>query len=434
MTLRRARVVVLLVPATIYFVSYFHRVAPAVVAADLMRAFAIGAASLGNLVAIYPYVFVAMALVAGSLADTLGARWTLTLGAVTMGLGAALFGVAPGFGIAYAGRLLVGLGASVVLISWLSLAAAWFRPRAFGTVSGFTQAVGNAGALVASAPLALVVERLGWRLTFVAIGGATLGLAALAAALVRDRPEAVGLPPVEGEHARRRAPRLAETLAAIPAVARNPRTWPPVLAAGGVYMALIAFMGLWGVTYFVQVHGLSRVDAANVVALAPVGFALGSPLVGWLSDRGLGRRRLPVAALTWLFTLSWIPLLLPDERRLPVAALAAFVFLLGLAASAVALVWACVREVNDPARVGIAIGFVNVPIFLGIAVMPWLTGTILDASWAGLERDGVRVYPGEGYRAVFALCLGISAAATVASCLVTETRCRNVWRVSSAST
>ena len=56
------RWLILLVPSAIYFVSYFHRIAPAVVAADLMRAFSITAASLGSLAAIYPYVFVVMAL------------------------------------------------------------------------------------------------------------------------------------------------------------------------------------------------------------------------------------------------------------------------------------------------------------------------------------------------------------------------------------
>src|SRR5437867_10818016 len=138
----------LLVPASLYVFSWVHRVAPAVVAADLMRAFSITAAALGNLAAIYPYVFAAMALVAGSLADTLGPRWTLALGGATMGLGAVLFGSAPTFDVAFAGRLLVGLGASVLLIAWLSLAAAWFRPDEFATISGWTQTVGNAGALL----------------------------------------------------------------------------------------------------------------------------------------------------------------------------------------------------------------------------------------------------------------------------------------------
>jgi sugar phosphate permease len=427
-TLGRARVVVLVVPAAVYFFSYFHRVAPAVVAADVMRAFAISAAALGNLVAIYPYVFVVMALVAGSLADTLGPRWTLALGGATMGLGAALFGVAPTFAVAFGGRLLVGLGASVVLIAWLSLAAEWFRPREFGTVSGFTQAVGNVGALVASSPLALLVEAVGWRHTFVTIGALTVALAGVAAALVRDRPEALGLPPVNAERAGRPPPDLRRTLAGIPGVVRNTRTWPPILAAGGVYMGLITFMGLWGVPYLVQVHGLSRVEAANVVALAPAGLCVGSPLVGWLSDRWLARRRLPLAVCTALFAACWAPLLLPPGLGVSVAALAPFVFLMGLAASAVALVWPCVREVNDPAQVGIAVGFVNMPIFLAFALMQWLTGVILDAHWTGLVSAGVRLYPAEGYRAIFLLCFAIAAVATGAAWFVTETRCRNVWR------
>src|SRR5947199_10346737 len=91
---RAARWVILLVPASLYLFSWVHRVAPAVVAADLMRAFSITAAALGNLAAIYPYVFAAMALVAGSLADTLGPRWTIALGGVPVGLGAARFGLA----------------------------------------------------------------------------------------------------------------------------------------------------------------------------------------------------------------------------------------------------------------------------------------------------------------------------------------------------
>jgi sugar phosphate permease len=431
-TLRRARLTVLLVPATLYFVSYFHRVAPAVVADDLMRAFAIGAASLGTLAAIYPYVFAAMALVAGSLADTLGPRWTMALGGTTMGLGSALFGVAPTFGVAFTGRLLVGVGASVILISWLSLAAEWFRPGEFGTVSGFTQAVGNVGALVASSPLALLVEAAGWRTTFVLIGAVTVGLGGLAGALVRDQPAGLGLPLVNPERGVRRAASLAETLRGIGGVVRNARTWPPILVAGGVYMGLITFVGLWGVRYLAEVYGLRRVEAANLTALAALGLCVGSPLVGWLSDRWLQRRRLPMALFTLLFTTSWVPLLLPSDQRLSPAALAPFVFLLGLTASGMVLVWPCVREVNDPGRVGIAVGFVNMPIFLGFAVMQWLTGTILDAAWGGLVSAGARVYPPDAYRTVFGLCFAISLGALTASWFVTETRCRSVWTASAA--
>src|SRR3989442_14554749 len=122
---------VLVIPSAIYFVSHFHRIALGVVAQDLMRAFAVTAAGVGALAAIYPYVFVALALVAGSLADTLGPRLTLAAGALAMGLGALVFGLAPSFAVVVLGRLVVSIGPSVILIAFLTLAAEWVRPGAF---------------------------------------------------------------------------------------------------------------------------------------------------------------------------------------------------------------------------------------------------------------------------------------------------------------
>src|SRR6266480_6393895 len=418
----------LLVPASLYVFSWVHRVAPAVVAADLMRAFSITAAALGNLAAIYPYVFAAMALVAGSLADTLGPRRTIALGGATMGLGAALFGLAPTFGVAFAARLLVGLGASVMLIAWLSLAAAWFRPDEFATISGWTQTAGNVGALLAASPLALLVDAVGWRLTFVAIGGVTLGLAAIAAGLIRDRPEAMGLAPVNPAPAARRAPALREVVRAVPEVIRNPRTWPPILTAGGMYTTVITFLGLWGVPYLTQVYGLARVDAATIVSMLAVGMGIGSPVAGWLSDRRLGRRRLPMLLFAALYAACWAPLVLPGELRVPVALLAPFFLLMGFASSGLVLVWSCVREVNNPALVGVAVGFCNLPIFLGFALLQWLTGVILDAKWTGLMAGGARLYPPAAFQAVFSVCLALAAGAVLAAAFVTETRGRNVWQ------
>jgi MFS family permease len=336
-----------------------------------------------------------------------------------MGLGAALFGLAPAVAAAVAGRLLVGLGASVMLIAWLSLIAAWFRPDEFATYSGLTQSIGNLGALVASWPLAVLVEAAGWRETFVLIGAVTLALAVVTVLTVRDRPDRAP--------ARRRAPGLREVLSAVPAVVANPRTWPPALAAGGLYAALMTVQGLWGVPFLTQVYGLTRVEASSHVALIAVGSIVGAPLVGRLSDAWLVRRRLPLVVLAAGHALCWLPFVLPGDLRRPAALLPVMFFALGLTAAGLVLVWSCVREVNDPARVGVAVSFCNIPVFLGFALAQWISGLVLDARWTGLVVEGARVYPADAYRAVFALCLVIAVAAVGAALLVTETRCRNVW-------
>jgi sugar phosphate permease len=419
----RARWRILVVPALLYFLSYFHRVAPVVVAGDLMAAFAVSAATLGALSAIYPYCFAAMALPGGSLTDFLGARRTLTLGGLSMSAGSVIFGLAPGFAVAFAGRLLVGLGASVILIAWLRLATEWFRPEEFGTVAGAAQSVGSIGALAGTTPLALLVEQVGWRHGFVTVGATTALLSAACLLTVRDRP-----PGRHGEEppARRAEPGLREILAGIPSVILNPRSWTVGLISGGIYGGFAAFVGLWGVPYLTQVYAMPRVQAANLVALAAVGLLVGAPLIGWLSDR-LERRRVPLMTISGLNVLTWVALAAPPSPITP-GFMPLVCFLIGLGSAVVVLVFAAIREVNDPRCVGIALGFHNLPTFLSFGVMQWLTGIVLDRHWDGTLVAGARVYGADAYRAAFTLCLVLAAGAFVSACFAPETRCRNIWR------
>ncbi|MFI5325431.1 MAG: MFS transporter [Candidatus Rokuibacteriota bacterium] len=410
---------VLVVPALLYFLSYFHRVAPVVVAGDLMAAFAVSAAALGALSAIYPYCFAAMGLPGGSLADFLGPRRTLTLGGLSMSAGSVLFGLAPGFGVAFAGRLLVGLGASVILIAGLRLASEWFGTSEFGIVSGAAQSVGSIGALAGTTPLALLVELIGWRQGFVAIGAATAVLAVACFVTVRDRPERAGARPRAAE------PGLREIIAGIPGVLVNPHSWTVGLISGGIYGGFAAFVGLWGVPYLTQVYALPRVRAANLVGLAALGLLVGAPLIGWLSDR-LKRRRLPLIMVSGINVFTWLALVAPATPIAP-SFLPLVCFLIGFGSSVVVLVFAAIREVNDPRYVGVALGFHNVPAFVSFGLTQWVTGIVLDRYWDGTLVEGARVYGHDAYRAAFALCLLLAAGAFVSACLAPETRGRNIW-------
>lgn len=422
--LRRWQWAIWLVFSPIYFWSYFHRVAPAVVAGDLMATFQTTGAELGTLSAIYPYVFAVMAIPAGALADTLGPRRTIAAGAALMGAGSLVFAGAPRFAVALGGRFLTGLGASVILVAFLRLCAEWFRPEQFATLTGLSQVIGNAGGLVAAGPLALLVERFGWRASFAVIGAATVALAGAWWSVARDRPHARGLPPVNP--ARPRPPPGWAVLGAVPRVVANPRSWPPGLAAAGTYGTMLAFLGLWAIPYLTQVYGLTRLEATAYTSAAAVGVIVGSPLAGWTSDRWLRRRRRPFAAFTLLYAAAWAGLALPPAGALPREALLPLCFALGVGSGCVALMFACVREVNDPGDTGVAIGFPNGLAFLGIGLAQWGLGAMLDRRWEGLLAGGVRVYPPTAYRSAFLACFAVATAAFVAACAVTETRGRNL--------
>ena len=375
-SLANARRVVFGLALASFVLSFFHRTAPAAIAGELTRAFSISSTVLGTLAATYFYVYTVLQIPVGVLADTLGPRRILATGSAIAAAGSLLFALAPVWEVAAVGRTLVGIGVSVAFIAVLKLSAVWFPPGKFATLAGVTMFAGNLGAVIAGAPLAWVVTQTSWRTVFVALAVLS-GLLALATWLrVRDRPEELGLPAVN--------PPLPTT-AHVPwkqAVARvlaNPATWPPFIVNLGVGGSFLAFAGLWAVPYLQQVHGMSRVHAAQHSSLMLLGVAFGSMAIGVISDRLRSRRGVMRAAVL-LYTLSWLPWL--AHVQWPQWASLSWFLLMGLLIPGFTLSWTIAKEANPPQYSGIATSVVNTGIFLGAGILQPLVGWVLDRSRA----------------------------------------------------
>jgi MFS family permease len=112
--------------AAAFVLSFFHRVAPGAIVADMRTTFGASATTLGFIAAFYFYPYAAMQLPSGVLADSIGPRRLFTGGSLVAGAGSLVFAFAPSVGWLLAGRALVGLGVAVVFISVLKLIASWF--------------------------------------------------------------------------------------------------------------------------------------------------------------------------------------------------------------------------------------------------------------------------------------------------------------------
>jgi sugar phosphate permease len=411
----RLRWTIYIVLVVSYMMAFFHRMAPGVVAADLMQAFQTTGAALGSLAAMYYYVYTAMQIPAGVLADTLGPRLSAGIGSLVAGAGSILFGLADDFATASAGRLLVGLGVSVVFVGLMRSNTVWFSERRYGLVSGLTLFLGNVGAILAAGPLAALLGWYSWRAVFVAAGMLSLALALLTFWLVRNRPEDAGFPPVHTAHHGERRHWLAE----LRAVLGNRAVWPGFWVNFGVTGGLLAFAGLWGVPLMRDVHGLTRGEASLYTTTALLGFAVASLFMGALSDR-LGRRKPIILGAAVLSCLSWLGLII-----LPWGAGWSGLLLytvLGLSAGGFVVGYGAAKAVVPPANAGMAIALVNTGLFLGAAILQPLFGWVADLSWDGRLLDGARVYGWEGYRnglTVSALC---AAMAVLAATRLTERR------------
>jgi predicted MFS family arabinose efflux permease len=369
----RARRVVFGIVLASFVLSFFHRTAPAAIAGELTRAFAINGAVLGALAATYFYVYTLLQIPVGVLADTLGPRRILAAGSIVAGAGSLLFALAPTWEIAAAGRTLVGIGVAVAFIAILKVTAVWFPANRFATLNGVTMFAGNLGAVVAGAPLAWIVTWASWRTVFVALALLSTALGLATWWKVRDRPEDLGFAPVHEAPAGGAPP--AGWTQALARVLANPATWPGFFVNLGIGGSYLAFAGLWAVPFLEQVHGMPRVTAAQHASLLLLGVAFGAIAVGMISDR-LGSRRAVLRVYATLYALSWLPWLL--HAQWPLAATLPWFLLMGLLIPGFTLSWTIAKEVNQPAHSGIATAVVNVGIFLGTGILQPLVGWVLD--------------------------------------------------------
>lgn len=402
--------------ASLYFVGFFQRVAPAVMVDELMRDFAIAATMLGNLSAVYFYTYAAMQIPSGLMADAVGPRRVATLAAVAAAAGIALFALADSLWTATLGRGLVGASVAVAFVACMKLAGHWFPANRFATVTGISLLIGNLGGVLAGVPLSEAVAGFGWRAAMLASAAATLVLALFVWLWVRDDPSERGYASHAHPEARNSAMPAAR---ALKVVVSERDTWLLFCAGGLIAAPVLSFAGLWGVPYLVQVHGLERSHAAVFTTTMLLGFAVGGPILGALSDR-MGRRKLPYLGAALAHAAGWILfLLLPD---LPASARYLLFAVIGFAAGGLIIGFAFSREATHPGAAGTVGGVVNMAVLGFAAIQQSAIGWILDRNWRGVVVEGARVYDAAAYQSAF-LWLAASAAGAVGFVALT----RETW-------
>ncbi len=384
--------------AALYLNAFYQRVAPAVMTGELSADFGLDGAALGNLSAFYFYSYVAMQVPVGVLADRLGPRKLLTLGAALGAIGAVLFSVATDVHWAQAGRLLVGGGAAVAFVSMLKLADHWMAPRHFALATGLALLTGISGAVFAGVPLHLAIDAYGWRDVMLVSALIPLVIGVAIWLLVRDDPSERGYRSYGHASAARHEP----VLLAIARVLRFRNTWIMILVPGGVVGATLTFAGLWGVPFLTSQYGMSKTEAATLNTAMLVAWAVGSPLFGAWSDR-IGRRKpLYIGGTASLIVLWTVVIFVP---ALPIAVLTGLLLCIGFASGCMAISYAFAKESVPRQYSGTVSGVCNSGSMLGPMILQPAVGLVLDRYVIHGGGQGGLFYSLEAYRAGFSLML-----------------------------
>jgi MFS family permease len=369
----RVAAVAWLLAAVYYFYQYALRSAPAVMMPELSEAFGMSALGVASILGLFYYGYSPFSLVAGAAMDRLGPRRLLPIAAVVVGVGALLFATGNS-SVASVGRFLQGAGGVFALVGAIYIATKNFPASVAATLIGATQMFGMAGGSAGQFVVGPMISGgLAWNEFWIGMGIAGLAIGVLLFFLL----------PKE-EETKQPDNRMKSTTAAFGAVFKNPQSILCGLISGLLFIPTTIFDMVWGVRYLQEGHGLDYGSAVMRSATVPLGWIIGCPLLGFISDR-IGRRK-PViigGAVVLLACLAWILYGRTDVFPPYVIGLVA-----GLASGAAMLPYTVIKEANPPQYGGTATGVVNFLNFTFSALLgPVFAGLLQRVSGGASEIE-----------------------------------------------
>jgi MFS family permease len=387
----RTAAVAWLVTAVYYFYQYALRSAPAVMMPQLSDAFGLSAMGVASLVGLFYYGYSPFSLVAGVAMDRLGPRKVVPIGAATVGVGALLF-ASGNSEAASVGRVLQGAGGVFALIGAAYIATTNFPASRAATLIGATQMFGMAGGSAGQVVVGpMIGAGVSWSTFWIGMGIAGLVISVLLFVLLPAPAPAA-----------RRDDWLKAAVGALGTVFRNPQSILCGMIAGLLFIPTTIFDMIWGVRYLQEARGFDYASAVLRSSMVPLGWIIGCPLLGFLSDR-IGRRKPVIMAggVVLLATLAWI--LFGRTNLFPPYVLG---LVAGMASGAAMLPYTVIKEANPPEASGTATGVVNFLNFTFSALLTPVFGWVLLSVSGGLAEMQL-----EHYQTAFApLLVGVALA------------------------
>jgi MFS family permease len=345
-----------------YFMEYVVRSSPAVMISNLAARLDATPLVVSGILGAYYYTYSVTSLIAGVALDRVGAKYPVSIGIGILALGCLLFAL-PSWLPEETGRLCQGAGSAFAFTGCVYLASHGFSARTMATAIGMTQCIGMLGGSAGQFVVGPLVHHgvsvwSFWIACAIICAGIGLGLLEI---IPRETKE-----PHPGSV-------LSSIVTPYKTVFSNPQSWLSGLISGLLFAPTTIFAMTWGVAFFQQDLKLPYEKAVLISSLVPLGWVIGCPLLGWISD-STGLRKPTLSGGIALMLASFAALVLAPDTISP--AVSALIF--GIASGAAMIPYTIIKEANPEQVKGSATGGQNFVTFSVTALLgPWF------AAWYG---------------------------------------------------
>jgi len=382
-----------------YFLEYVVRSSPAVMITQLSTILTVTNLRVSSILGTYYYTYSLTSLIAGIVLDRFGGKNPITVGAAILCAGCLLFSSNIVVS-AESGRLLQGAGSAFAFTGCAYLAAHGFDSKRMATAIGITQCVGMlggaAGQFVAGP---LIHKGLPISMFWIIIGIACAVVSILIFLVT----------PKEDKVSERSAP-LLNMLAPYSIVFTNSQSYLSGLISGLLFAPTTIFAMTWGVSFLQNDRQVSYNFAVITCSMVPMGWVIGCPLLGWISDK-IGHRKPVLSGGIMMMIVSFALFIFLPGVIPPFISM----FIFGVASGAAMIPYTIIKEANPDNVKGSATGGINFLTFIITAIIgPLFAANFGKTLLTSPDHAG-------HFREAGLFFLSIIAMALVASFIIRET-------------
>ena len=375
-----------IIAAFFYFYEYLLRVSPSIMADQLMHFYHIKAASLGNLIACYYYIYSPMQIPVGILIDRYSTRNILFVSCLLCSLGNYFFSCSHYLIIAAIGRFLIGFGSAFSFVGVLKIANIWLPDNKFGLVSGFTTALGTIGGIVGQIGLTEILKIKGWQNTLYILSYIGLFISFIIIFFIKDKKSNLSS----------RKESWRNFFLKILIIIKNYKIWINGIIGGLIYLSTSVFTEFWGISYLKSIYHYSPRISAECISTIFIGWTIGGIFIGYISDKIYNK-------LLLIFTGSLISAMLISiifyTHIINTAIVFIICFLFGMFSSVQSLVFVLGKEIiKDKNIFATLLSFTNMLVMLSGIIFQPLVGILLDFLWDHKTINNIPVYSSANYK------------------------------------
>ena len=378
---RSNRIRVMLAITVGYGLIYMCRLAIGVVKKPLIDQGIFTPAELGTIGSALFYTYAIGKLTNGFLADHANARRFLAAAFLLTAICNLMMGFATTVWLA---ALLWGLngwfqsfgapGGVVAMTAWFSNSE---RGRAYGVWST-AHSIGEGLTFVVVGGL---VSLLGWRWGYWGPGFIGLITAIGVYILLQDRPQTLGLPPVNewknDKYAEASEDSPRSTVALQFSILKMPAIWVVALASATTYVTRYG-INSWGILYLQEARGYSLPMAGTLLMVSTLAGIAGAVAFGFTSDKLFNARRPPANLLFAILELIGLAIIFFGPTNTPMLIVGMLLFGMGLTGLVTSLGGLFGVDIAPKRAAGAVMGVIGVFSYLGAAIQEQVSGILID--------------------------------------------------------